>query len=93
MAGIMIEPMATTVATLDPEIAANSAQATTPASPRPPGRWPTSEVVKLIMPLRDAAARQERAGQDEERDRHDREIVEAGKQLQADALDRHLSSW
>src|ERR1700688_2086926 len=49
MAGIMIDPMATTVATLEPEIAANSAQADTPASPRPPGQWPTSEVVKLII--------------------------------------------
>ena len=36
IAGIMIEPIATTVATLDPEIAANIAQAATPASPSPP---------------------------------------------------------
>ena len=45
----MIEPIATTVATLEPEIAANIAQAATPARPSPPGRWPTSEVVKAIM--------------------------------------------
>ena len=45
----MIEPIATTVATLEPEIAANIAQAATPASPSPPGKWPTSEVVKAIM--------------------------------------------
>ena len=38
MAGIMIEPIATTVATLEPEIAANIAQAATPASPSPPGK-------------------------------------------------------
>src|SRR5947209_3578759 len=38
MAGIMIDPIATTVATLDPEIAANIAQAATPASPSPPGQ-------------------------------------------------------
>ncbi len=49
MAGIMIEPIATTVATLDPEIAANIAQAATPASPSPPGKCPTIEVVKAIM--------------------------------------------
>src|ERR1700726_1795445 len=46
----MIEPIATTVATLDPEIAANIAQAATPARPSPPGRWPTIEVVNAIMP-------------------------------------------
>ena len=38
------------------------------------------------------AAGQEGAGKDEERDRHDAEIVEAGEQFQADALDRHLAS-
>ena len=36
MAGSRIEPMATTVAGLDPETAANRAQAMTPASPKPP---------------------------------------------------------
>jgi hypothetical protein len=45
----MIEPMPTTVATEEPEIAANSAQATTPARPRPPYQWPISEVAKAIM--------------------------------------------
>ena len=45
----MIEPIATTVATLEPEIAANMAQAATPASPSPPGKWPTSEVVNAII--------------------------------------------
>ena len=51
MAGIMIEPIATTVATLDPEMAANMAQAATPARPSPPGRCPTTEVVNAIMRL------------------------------------------
>ena len=51
IAGMMIEPIATTVATLEPLIAANKAQAATPASPNPPGQWPTSETVKLIMRL------------------------------------------
>src|SRR5216684_6164889 len=36
IAGRMIEPIATTVATDEPAIAANNAQATTPASPQPP---------------------------------------------------------
>ena len=41
-------------------------------------------------PPRHAAAGQEGSGEDEKRDRHDPEIVEAGKQFQADAFDRHL---
>ncbi len=45
----MIEPIATTVAGLEPDTAANSAQATTPPSARPPCQWPTIEVAKLIM--------------------------------------------
>ena len=39
---------------------------------------------------RDAAPGQEGAGKDEKRNRHDAEIVETGKQFQADAFDRHL---
>ena len=49
MAGSRIEPIATTVAGLDPETAANSAQARTPAMPRPPCRWPTHAIAKLII--------------------------------------------
>ena len=45
----MIEPIPTTVATDEPESAANSAQATTPARPRPPYQCPISEVAKSIM--------------------------------------------
>src|SRR3569832_538973 len=45
----MMEPIATTVAGLEPDTAANSAQATTPAKARPPCQWPTIEVAKLIM--------------------------------------------
>ncbi len=45
----MIEPIPTTVATEEPEIAANRAQATTPAKPRPPYQCPISEVAKSIM--------------------------------------------
>ena len=33
---------------------------------------------------------QEIAGEDEERDRHDLELLNAGKQLQRDRFDRHL---
>src|SRR5215208_1442863 len=49
MAGRMIEPIATTVAGLDPDTAAKSAQAITPASPSPPCQWPIIEVANLIM--------------------------------------------
>src|SRR5512145_1485503 len=49
IAGSRIEPMATTVAGDEPDTAANSAQATTPARPRPPYQWPTMAVAKLIM--------------------------------------------
>src|SRR5438132_10863760 len=49
MAGSTIEPMATTVAGDDPEMAANSAQAITPASPRPPYQWPIIELAKWII--------------------------------------------
>src|SRR6266699_2699245 len=49
IAGSMIEPIAITVAGEDPETAANSAQAITPASPSPPYQCPTIEVAKLIM--------------------------------------------
>ena len=45
----MIEPTATTVATDEPEIAANKAQAITPARPMPPYQWPIMEVQKLII--------------------------------------------
>ncbi len=41
--------MPTTVATDEPEIAANSAQATTPARPSPPYQWPISEVANAII--------------------------------------------
>src|SRR5215216_2058732 len=49
MAGRMIEPMATTVAELEPDTAAKSAQAITPARPRPPYQWPIIDVAKAIM--------------------------------------------
>lgn len=44
-----MEPIATTVAGLEPDTAANSAQASTALMPRPPRRWPTMAVAKLIM--------------------------------------------
>ena len=51
IAGSRIEPIATTVAGDEPDTAANSAQANTPARPRPPYQWPTIEVAKLIIRL------------------------------------------
>src|SRR5262252_7851459 len=49
IAGISTDPMATTVAGDEPDTAANSAQAITAASPRPPCQWPTIVVAKLII--------------------------------------------
>ncbi len=49
ISGRMIEPIAATVATDDPEMAANRAQAMMPASARPPYRWPTIVVAKWII--------------------------------------------
>ena len=51
MAGIMMVPTATTVATDEPEIAANIAHASTAARPRPPYRWPTIVEAKWIIRL------------------------------------------
>ena len=47
-AGIMNPPMATTVATVEPEMAPNKPQAKTPAMPRPPGSQPTKTLAILI---------------------------------------------
>ena len=44
-----MEPIATTVAGEEPEMAANSAQATTAARPNPPYQWPTIELAKAII--------------------------------------------
>ncbi len=49
IAGRMIEPIATTVAGELPDTAANSAQAITPARPRPPAQCPTIDEAKLII--------------------------------------------
>ena len=44
----MKPPMATTVATVDPEMAPKRPQANTPAMPRPPGSQPTRALATLI---------------------------------------------
>ncbi len=44
-----MEPIATTVATLEPHTSANMAHATIPANARPPWKWPMTEVAKSIM--------------------------------------------
>src|SRR5574343_1948567 len=51
IAGSRMAPMATTVAGDEPDTAANSAQASTPARPRPPYQCPTIAVAKLIIRL------------------------------------------
>ena len=49
IAGSRMEPIATTVAGEEPEMAANSAQATTAARPNPPYQWPTIEAANAII--------------------------------------------
>jgi hypothetical protein len=49
MPAMTIVPMATTVAGDEPESAANSMQAKTPAIASPPGRWPTTAMAKRII--------------------------------------------
>ena len=72
MAGSRMEPIATTVARLEPDTAANSAQAST-RRPRPPCQWPTMAVANLI--IRRATPPWVRiAAGNEERDRHDLEL-------------------
>ena len=44
-----MEPMATTVATDEPQTSANIEQARMDASARPPWKWPTMDVAKLII--------------------------------------------
>ena len=70
-----IEPTATTVAGEEPETAANSMQASTDAIARPPRRWPMQALREADHPLGDAAGGHEGAGQDEERDREQRELL------------------
>ncbi len=79
-AGSTIEPMPTTVATDEPEMAANSAQATTPARSRPPYQCPISEAAKSIMRRGTTPVVVKISGQDKERDRHDLEAVDAGEE-------------
>ena len=49
MPAITMDPMATTVAGDEPESAANSMQAKTPAIASPPGKWPTQAMAKRMI--------------------------------------------
>ena len=92
IAGRMIEPIATTVAGDEPEIAANSAQAMHAGEPQAAVPMPDHGGRERDHAPRDAAVGEEIAGQDEERDRHDLEVLDAGEQLQRHRLDRHVAS-
>jgi hypothetical protein len=85
-----MEPIATTVAGLEPDTAANSAQASTPPRPRPPYQWPDHRGGEADHPFGHPAVGQEVAGQDEEGDRHDLELLDAGEQFQGHRFDGHL---
>ena len=84
--------MATTVAGEEPETAANSAQAMTPARPEAAIPMADHRGGELDHAAGDAAMGEEIAGQDEERDRHDLEVLDAGEQLERHRLDRHRAS-
>ena len=49
MPAMTMVPMATTVAGDDPESAAKSMQAKTPAIARPPRKWPTQAMAKRMI--------------------------------------------
>ena len=64
--------IAAAIATLEPEIAPNSTHASTVATPKPPGIQPTSAVGEAEQLRDQAGALHEEAGEDEQRDRHQR---------------------
>ncbi len=82
MPAMTIEPTATTVAGDEPETAANSMHASTDAIARPPRKWPMQAIGEADHPLRNAAGGHEGAGQDEERNRQQREVLGGLEQLQ-----------
>ena len=60
-----------------------------PASPSPPCQMPDQRDREIDHPPRHAAMGEEIAGQDEERDRHDLEALDAGEQLHRHRFDRN----
>jgi hypothetical protein len=82
IAGNKIEPIATTVAGLEPEMAANRAQ----ASAVPVADHRSGEIDHaLCYP----AVRKEVTGKNKKRDGHDLEFLYAGEQFQGHRFDRH----
>jgi hypothetical protein len=70
----MTAPIADTSATGEPETPPNSVQATTLDMPRPPRTWPNIEALgEADDAVGDAAVQHQVAGEDEERDRQERE--------------------
>ncbi len=57
--------------------------------PEPAGPVPDHRRGEVDHPPRDAAVGEEVAGEDEERDRHDLELLDAGEELQRHRFDRH----
>ena len=66
--------MATTVAGEEPESAANSMQAKTPAIARPPGKCPTQAMEKRMIRRATPPVVMKDRGQNEEGDRQQREV-------------------
>ena len=73
-----IEPSADTSATAEPEMPPNSIDEKTLTTPRPPRTQPTADEAKPHQPRGDAAVEHQLTGEDEERDREQREHADAG---------------
>ena len=86
MAGSMILPTAMTVAGLEPEIAEKNIELVTVVMPSPPSNGRTSAF--SYQPLGYSTLRHDIACEDEERDRHQRKLVNTGEQ----SLD-HEDRW
>ena len=80
------------VATEDPLIAANPAQAAMVAMPRPPRRWPTKPVGRPEQLAAHAGARDERAHQQEHRDHAERVVGDGAHRGLADHLQRRRAA-
>ena len=83
-------PMETTVATLDPEIAANMAQDRTAAMPSPPVTPAVTASENLRSRPGDTGARHDIAGQNEKRHRQQSVAVQRSVDILADETKIHV---
>ncbi len=86
--GIITEPIEAVSATEEPEMQPNIVEARMLTSARPPRMNPTNTLARLMMRVRHAAFGHDPAGEDEERNREQREIVHAVGRLEHDRFER-----